>query len=166
MATSSQKSIDRNRRPRVHLKYDIEVGNATKTVELPFIVGVMADLSGKPADPLKPLGERNFVEIDQETFDKKLAEQKPRVAFQVPNTLSGKEGENLSVDITFSKLEDFSPAAVANKVEPLRKLMEARTNLDRLLTALDGKDSAVDRLNDLLNDKELMQAIQGNQGQK
>jgi type VI secretion system protein ImpB len=133
--------------------YEFEVSGVTKTAELSIILGVMADLSGKPADPLKPLGERNFVEIDQETFDKKLGEQKPRVAFQVPNTLSGKEGENLSMDITFSKLEDFSSAAVANKVKPLRRLMEARTNLDRLVTAWVGKDFAVDRLNDLLNNR-------------
>lgn len=160
MATSSQKSIDRNRTPRVHIKYDVEVGGATKAVELPFIVGVMADLSGKPADPLKPLGERKFVEIDQESFDQKLREVKPRAAFQVPNTLGGKEGENMGVDITFTKMEDFSPAAVAQKVEPLRKLFEARTNLDRLASALDGKDNAAERLAKLLSDKELMQAIQ------
>jgi len=153
----SQKFIERNRAPRVQIAYDIETFGAAQRVELPFIMGVMADLSGKPEDPLAPLGDRKFSEIDMDNFDDTLKAAKPRVAFQVPNTLT-KEG-NMSVAISFDKMEDFSPAAVARKVEPLRKLFEARQRLDNLLSYVDGKDDAEQLLADILDNKQLMQAI-------
>src|SRR5881397_1903896 len=122
---SSQKFIARNRAPRVQIEYDVELYGAEKKVELPFVMGVMADLSGKPAEALAPVADRKFLEIDIDNFDERLKASKPRVAFTVPNTLTG-EG-NLAVDITFKSMDDFSPAAVARNVEALNKLLEART---------------------------------------
>ena len=120
---SSQKFIARNRAPRVQIEYDVEVYGAEKTVQLPFVMGVFADLSGKPADPLAPVADRKFLEIDVDNFDERLKSMKPRVAVQVPNTLTG-EG-NMAVDITFESMDDFTPAAVARKVDSLNKLLEA-----------------------------------------
>jgi type VI secretion system protein ImpB len=154
---SSQKFIARNRVPRVQIEYDVELYGAQKKVELPFVVGVMADLSGKPADPLAPVQDRKFLEIDAESFDDRLKAMKPRVAFQVPNTLTG-EG-NMSVDITFESMEDFSPGAIARKVEPLRKLLEARTQLSSLLSYMDGKDGAEALIGKVLNDPELLKSL-------
>jgi type VI secretion system protein ImpB len=154
---SSQKFIQRNRAPRVQIEYDVELYGAQKKVELPFVMGVMADLSGKPADPLAPVQDRKFLEIDAENFDERLKAMKPRVAFQVPNTLTG-EG-SLNVDITFESMDDFSPAAIARKVEPLRKLLEARTQLSNLLSYMDGKDGAEDLIAKALNDPEVLKSL-------
>ena len=154
---SSQKFIGRNRAPRVQIEYDVEVYGAEKTIQLPFVAGVMAGLSGKPAEPLPPVAERKALEIDVDNFDERLKSMKPRVAFQVPNTLTG-EG-NLSVDITFESMEDFSPAAVARKVDALNKLLQARTQLDNLLTYMDGKSGAEDLVGKLLQDPALLQAL-------
>ncbi|MBU0755711.1 MAG: type VI secretion system contractile sheath small subunit, partial [Planctomycetes bacterium] len=139
---SSQKFIARNRAPRVQIEYDVELYGAEKKIQLPFVMGVLADLSGKPAEALPPVGERKALEIDVDNFDERLKSMKPRVAFQVPNTLTG-EG-NLSVDISFESMDDFSPAAVARKVDALNKLLEARTQLSNLLTYMDGKSGAED----------------------
>jgi type VI secretion system protein ImpB len=154
---SSQKFIARNRAPRVQIEYDLELYGAEKKVNLPFVMGVMADLSGKPADPLAPVADRKFLEIDVDNFDERLKSMKPRVAFQVPNTLTG-EG-NLPVDITFESMEDFSPAAIAKKIEPLAKLLEARTQLANLLTYMDGKGGAEQLLNKVLSDQELLKSL-------
>lgn len=154
---SSQKFIARNRAPRVQIEYDVELYGAQKKVELPFVVGVLADLSGKPADPLAPVQDRKFLDIDAENFDSRLKAMKPRVAFQVPNTLTGQG--NLSVDITFESMEDFSPAAIAAKVEPLRKLLEARTQLSNLLSYMDGKDNAEQLLAKALSDPDLLKSL-------
>src|SRR5258705_13246714 len=137
---SGQKFIARNRAPRVQIEYDVEIYGAQKKVELPFVMGVMADLSGKPADPLATVDDRKFLEIDVDNFDDRLKATKPRVAFQVPNTLTG-EG-NISVEMTFESMDDFSPAAVARKVDSLNKLLTTRTQLANLLTYMDGKDKA------------------------
>jgi len=154
---SSQKFIARNRAPRVQIEYDLELYGAQKKVNLPFVMGVMADLSGKPAEALPGVADRKFMEIDVDNFDERLKSCKPRVAFQVPNTLTG-EG-NLSVDVSFESMEDFSPAAVARKVEPLRKLLEARTQLANLLTYMDGKSGAEDLLGKVLQDPELLKSL-------
>jgi type VI secretion system protein ImpB len=156
-SASSQKFIQRNRAPRVQIEYDVELYGAQKKIELPFVVGVMADLSGKPADPLAPVQDRKFLEIDAETFDDRLKAMKPRVAFQVPNTLTG-EG-SMSVDITFESMDDFSPAAVARKVEPLRKLLEARQQLSSLLSYMDGKDGAEQLIAKMLSDPDLLKSL-------
>lgn len=152
-----QKFVGRNRAPRVQIEYDVEIGGAQKKVSIPFVMGVMSDLSGKPAEPLAPVSQRDFVEIDQESFDDTLKSMKPRVAFRVPNTLTG-EGE-MSVDLTFESLDDFSPAAVARKVDSLNKLLTARTQLKNLLTYMDGKDKAEERIKQLLGDENLMKAL-------
>ena len=154
---SSQKFIARNRSPRVQIEYDVEVGDSEKKVELPFVMGVMGDLSGKPAEALPGVADRKFLEIDVDNFDDRLKSCKPRVAFQVPNTLTG-EG-NMSVEMTFDSMEDFSPAAVARKVDSLNKLLTARTELSNLLTYMDGKDKAEDLVGKLLNDPELMKSL-------
>lgn len=156
-SASSQKFIARNRAPRVQIEYDVEVYGAQKKVELPFVMGVMADLSGKPADPLAPVDERKFLEIDVDNFDERLKATKPRVAFQVPNTLTG-EG-NIAVDLTFQSMDDFSPAAVAKKVESLNKLLTARNELSNLLTYMDGKSGTEDLIAKLLADPELMKSL-------
>ena len=158
MATgSSQKFIGRNRAPRVQIEYDVELYGAKKKVQLPFVMGVMADLSGKPAQPLAPVAERTFLEIDVDNFDDRLKAMKPRVAFNVPNTLTG-EG-NLSVDITFDSMDDFSPEAIARKVEPLKKLLDARTQLKDLLTYMDGKVGAEELISNVLKDPELLKSL-------
>ncbi len=154
---SSQKFIARNRAPRVQIEYDVEVYGSDKKIQLPFVMGVMADLSGKPAEALPAVADRKYLEIDVDNFDERLKSMKPRVAFQVPNTLTG-EG-NLNVDITFESMEDFSPAAVARKVEALSKLLETRTQLANLLTYMDGKSGAEDLIAKVLKDPTLLQAL-------
>jgi type VI secretion system protein ImpB len=154
---SSQKFIARNRAPRVQIEYDLEIGNAQKKVNLPFVMGVMADLSGKPAEALPELSKRDFLEIDVDNFDQRLKSMKPRVAFQVPNTITG-EG-NLSVDLTFESMDDFSPAAIARKVDSLNKLLEARTQLSNLLTYMDGKGGAENLIQKVLQDPTLLKAL-------
>lgn len=154
---SSQKFVARNRAPRVQIEYDVELYGAQKKVNLPFVAGVMADLSGKPAEPLAPVADRKFLEIDVDNFDERLKSMKPRVAFNVPNTLTG-EG-NMAVDVTFESMDDFSPAAVAKKVEPLRKLLEARTQLSNLLTYMDGKSGAEDLMSKVMSDPTVLKAL-------
>ncbi|MBX9609156.1 MAG: type VI secretion system contractile sheath small subunit [Gammaproteobacteria bacterium] len=154
---SSQKFISRNRAPRVQIEYDVELYGSSKKVQLPFVMGVMADLSGKPAEALPPVDKRKALEIDVDNFDDRLKAMKPRVAFRVPNTLTG-EGD-LSVDISFESMDDFSPAAVARNVEPLRKLLEARTQLSNLLTYMDGKSGAEELISKVLADPALLQAL-------
>jgi type VI secretion system protein ImpB len=154
---SSQKFIARNRAPRVQIEYDVELYGAEKKVELPFVMGVMADLSGKPAEALPNVADRKFLEIDVDNFDERLKSAKPRVAFQVPNTLTG-EG-NVNVEMTFESMDDFSPAAVARKVDSLNKLLTARTQLSNLLTYMDGKGGAEELVSKLLSDPALLQAV-------
>jgi type VI secretion system protein ImpB len=154
---SSQKFIARNRAPRVQIEYDVEVYGAQKKVQLPFVMGVMADLSGKPADPLAPVADRKFLEIDVDNFDNRLKAMKPRAAFRVPNTLTG-EGE-MSVDITFESMDDFSPAAVARKVDSLNRLLQAREHLSNLMTYMDGKTGAEELIAKVLADPSLLQAL-------
>ncbi|MBE0434852.1 MAG: type VI secretion system contractile sheath small subunit [Methylomicrobium sp.] len=157
MAESSQKFIARNRAPRVQIEYDVELYGAEKKVQLPFVMGVLADLSGKPADPLAPVADRKLLEIDVDNFDDRLKSMKPRVAFTVPNTLTG-EG-NLNVDLTFESMDDFSPAAVARKVDGLNKLLEARTQLANLVTYMDGKGSAEELIAKVMSDPTLLQSL-------
>ncbi len=154
---SSQKFIARNRAPRVQIEYDVELYGAKKKVELPFVMGVMAELSGKPKDALPDVGDRKFLDIDVDNFDERLKSCKPRVAFTVPNTLTG-EG-NLAVEMSFESMDDFSPAAVARKVDSLNKLLTARTQLKDLLTYMDGKEKAENLIGKLLQDPELLKSL-------
>jgi type VI secretion system protein ImpB len=156
-ASSSQKFIARNRAPRVQIAYDVELYGAEKKVEKPVLLGVVADLSGRPTEALPSVDERKFLEIDVDNFDERLKSAKPRVAFQVPNTLTG-EG-NLSIELNFETMDDFSPAAVARKVDSLNKLLTARTQLSNLMTYMDGKTGAEDLLKKLLDDPALMSAL-------
>ncbi|NJN63752.1 MAG: type VI secretion system contractile sheath small subunit [Acidobacteria bacterium] len=154
---SSQKFVGRNRAPRVQIEYDVELYGAEKKVQLPFVMGVLADLSGQPKDPLAPVADRQFLEVDVDNFDERLKSMKPRAAFRVPNTLTG-EGE-ISVDITFESMEDFSPAAVARKIGALNQLLEARTQLSNLVTYMDGKTGAEELVARVLQDPALMKAL-------
>jgi type VI secretion system protein ImpB len=155
--TSSQKFIARNRAPRVQIEYDVELYGAEKKVQLPFVMGVLADLSGKPAQPLAPVDDRKFLDIDVDNFDSRMKALKPRAAFQVPNTLTG-EG-NINVELTFESMDDFSPAAVARKVDALSKLLEAREQLSNLITYMDGKSGAEDLVSKLLSDPTLLRTL-------
>jgi type VI secretion system protein ImpB len=155
--SNSQKFIARNRAPRVQIEYDVEIYGSEKKIELPFVMGVLADLSGKPVEALPPVGERKFLDIDIDNFDERMKAIQPRVAFAVPNTLLG-EGQ-LMVDITFESIDDFSPAAVARKVEPLKALLEARTQLSNLQTYMDGKSGAESLINKLMQDPALMKSL-------
>lgn len=154
---SSQKFIARNRAPRVQIEYDVELYGAEKKVQVPFVMGVLSDLSGKPAEELPSIDERKALEIDVDNFDSRLKAMKPRVAFSVPNTLTD-EGE-LLVDVTFESMDDFSPAAVARKVGGLDKLLEARTQLANLATYMDGKAGAEKLITQALQDESLLQAL-------
>jgi type VI secretion system protein ImpB len=154
---SSQKFIARNRAPRVQIEYDLETYGSQKKIQLPFVMGVLSDLSGKPAEVLPPVADRKFLEIDVDNFDARLKAMKPRLAFQVPNTLTG-EG-NMSVELTFESLDDFSPTAVAGKVDALKKLLEARQQLSNLITYMDGKSGAEDLVGRLLKDSALLQTL-------
>src|SRR5690606_9346076 len=129
--TSSQKFISRNRAPRVQIEYEVELYGSEKKVQLPFVMGVMADLAGKPSEPLPVVAERSFLDVDIDNLDERMKAIKPRVSFNVPNTLTG-EGE-LAVEINFESMDDFSPDAVAGQVDALSKLLKARTELNNLL---------------------------------
>jgi type VI secretion system protein ImpB len=157
MATSAQKFIQRNRAPRVQIEYDVELYGAEKKVQLPFVMGVMSDLSGNPKDPLSPVADRKFVDISVDNFDDRLKAMKPRAAFQVPNTLTG-EG-NIAVDLSFESMDDFSPAAIARKVGALNQLLQARNQLANLVTYMDGRTGAEDLVANLLKDPALLQAL-------
>jgi len=154
---SSQKFIARNRAPRVQIEYDVELYGSEKKVHLPFVTGVLADLSGKQEEPLPPVAERNFQEFDIDNFDDRMKAIKPRAAFRVDNTLTG-DGQ-LNVDLTFESMDDFSPEAVARKVDSLSKLLDARTQLNNLVTYMDGKSGAEELIAKAINDPELMASL-------
>jgi type VI secretion system protein ImpB len=154
---SSQKFISRNRAPRVQIEYDVELYGAEKKIQLPFVMGVLADLSGNPAEPTPPVSERSFLEMSVDNFDDRLKAMKPRATMQVPNTLTG-EG-CLNIELRFESLDDFSPAAVARRVAPLARLLEARTQLANLVTYMDGKAGAEHLIARLLGDPELLKSL-------
>lgn len=155
--SNSQKFIARNRAPRVQIEYDVEIYGSEKKVELPFVMGVLADLSGKPLEPLPSVADRKLLDIDIDNFDERMKAMKPRVAFAVKNTLTG-EGQ-LMVDITFESLNDFSPDEIAKKVDSLSKLLDARTQLANLQTYMDGKAGAEELVMKLLKDKALLTTL-------
>jgi len=155
---SSQKFVGRNRPPRVQLEYDVELYGAEKKVAVPFVMGVMSDLSGKNGADLPPVAERKPLDINAENFDTRLKAMQPRVTYKVPNKLTS-EGGNIAVDMTFEGMDEFSPAEVAKKIEPLAKLLEARTNLANLVTYMDGKTGAEDLIAKVLNDPALLKSL-------
>ena len=151
---STQHKLDRVRKPRVQITYDVEIDGAMQLKELPFVVGVMGDFSGKPDQPLPQMKDRKFIEIDRDNFDRVLAGTKPRLAFRVDDKLSGKEGSQLNVELRFQNLEDFEPENVVKQVEPLRKLLETRDNLKNLLNKMEGNDKLVELLDDIVKNTE------------
>lgn len=155
--SSSQKFIARNRAPRVQIEYDVELYGSEKKVQLPFVMGVMSDLAGKSEVAQPGVADRKFLEIDIDNFDSRLKAMKPRAAFSVPNVLTG-EG-NMSVDLSFESMEEFSPGAIAAKVEPLKKLMDARNELSNLMTYMDGRPGAEELISDAMSNPELLKSL-------
>ncbi|WP_237386328.1 type VI secretion system contractile sheath small subunit [Xenorhabdus sp. Sc-CR9] len=157
MKSSGQKFIARNRPPRIQIEYDVELYGSEQRIQLPFVMGVMADLAGKPVEDLPEVGERNFMEIDVDNFDEHMKSIKPRVAFQVDNTLTG-DGK-LNVEMTFEQMDDFQPDAIARKVEPLANLLKARTQLTNLLSYMDGKNGAELLIAEILQNPALLKSL-------
>ncbi|MDC9595428.1 type VI secretion system contractile sheath small subunit [Xenorhabdus anantnagensis] len=157
MKSSGQKFIARNRPPRVQIEYDVELYGSEQKVQLPFVMGVMSDLAGKPLEALPEVSARNFMEIDIDNFDERMKSIQPRVAFQVENTLTN-DGE-LHIELAFKKMEDFQPDSIAKNVEPLAKLLEARTELANLLSYMDGKSGAEQLIADILQNPALLKSL-------
>jgi type VI secretion system protein ImpB len=155
---SLQHKLDRVRSPRVHITYDVEIGNAIEMKEIPFVVGVLADLSGKPEDPLPRLKDRKFIEIDRDNFNKVLEGMKPRLAFRVDNKLTN-DDTKLAVELRFKSLEDFHPERVAEQIDPVRKMVEARKRLSDLLNKLDGNDKLDELLQGVLANTESLEQL-------
>jgi len=155
---STQHKLDRVRSPRVHITYDVEIGDAIEMKELPFVMGVLADLSGKPDTPLPRLRDRKFVEIDRDNFNDVLKGMKPHLAFRVDNKLTD-DDTKLGVELRFQNLDDFSPERVAEQVEPLKKLMEVRQQLKGLLAKTDGNDRLAERLQEIISNTEKLQQL-------
>lgn len=155
---SMQHKLERVRAPRVRVTYDVETGGAVERKEIPFVVGVLSDLSGTPEQPLPKLKDRKFVEIDRDNFNRVMEGMKGRLAIRVDNTLCA-DGSLLGVDLRFESLDDFHPERIAQQVEPLRKLLEARRRLSDLLNRLDGNERLEDLLQDLLSGGDALKAI-------
>jgi len=159
MAESTQHKLLRVRPPRVKITYDVETGGAIERKELPFVIGVMADLSGKPAEPLPRLADRKFVAIDRDNFDEVMKSAAPRLALRVPNRLQPDAEDNLNVELTFEKFDDFAPEAVVKQSPALAKLFEARGRLRDLLTKLDGNDRLDALLAEVVENTERQDAL-------
>ena len=157
---SSQKFIARNRAPRVQIEYDVELYGAEKKVQLPFVMGVVSDLSGNAGKEQPPVADRKFLEVSVDNFDDRMKGVAPRVKMEVPNKLTG-DG-NMKVELGFEKLDDFSPAAIARQVPALQKLLEARSQLANLLTYMDGKTGAEELIAKVLHDKNLLETLAAN----
>ena len=162
---STQHKLDRVRPPRVHITYDVEVGGAIELKELPFVVGVLGDFSGKPEQPLGRLRDRKFVEIDRDNFDQVLAGMKPRLAYRVDNKLTDSETQ-MAVELKFNALEDFEPDQVVQQIEPLRKMVEARRRLSDLLSKMDGNDRLEELLQDVIKNSGAQQQLSAALGLK
>jgi type VI secretion system protein ImpB len=151
---STQHKLDRVRKPRVQITYDVEINGAMQLKELPFVVGVLGDFSGKPDQPLPPLKDRKFVQIDRDNFDSVLEAMNPRVAFRVDDKLSGTEGNQINVELRFKSMDDFSPENVARQVDPLRKLLDTRDKLKNLLNRMDGNDKLEELLSQIIGNSD------------
>lgn len=160
MPENTQHKLDRVRPPRVQITYDVETGGAIEKKELPLVVGILADLSGKPTVAPPPLKKRKFVDIDRDNFDGVMASAAPRLAFRVPNRLTADDSQ-LAVELNFSRMDDFDPVAVLQQVEPLRRLFEARQRLSDLIGKLDGNDDLDRLLRDVVTQTDQLQAIRG-----
>ena len=156
---SIQKKLDRVRPPRVQIKYEVEIGDALELKELPFVVGVLGDYSGKPDEQLPPVKDRRFVNIDRDNFNDVLREMKPRLAFRVEDKITGNQDQKLNVELRFNSIDDFSPENVVKQVEPLRKLAEKRHQLEMLKSKMDGNDKLASLLEQVLNSSDSQQAL-------
>ncbi|QDU73811.1 hypothetical protein Pan97_08110 [Bremerella volcania] len=163
MAESYQKRLNRVRKPRVHITYDVETGDAMEKKELPFVVGVMGDFSGNPAEKLEPLKERKFVQIDRDNIDDVMKRFRPELNLRVDNTLAD-DGSQMAVNLKFESMDDFSPASVAKQVEPLKKLLATRDNLRDLLTKIDRSDDLETLLEQVMNDADQLKKLAGELG--
>lgn len=163
MAESYQKRLNRVRKPRVHITYDVETGDAMEKKELPFVVGVMGDFSGNPAEKMEPLKDRKFVQIDRDNFDDVMKRFRPELNMRVDNTLAD-DGSQMAVNLKFESMDDFSPANVAKQVEPLRKLLATRDNLRDLLTKIDRSDDLETLLEQVMNDADQLKKLAGELG--
>ncbi len=155
---SLQHTLDRVRSPRVQITYDVEIGDAIQMKEIPFVVGVLADLSGKPDKPLPKLKDRKFVEIDRDNFNKVLEGMNPRIAYKVDNKLTD-DDTKIAVELRFKSMDDFHPENVAQQVTPIRKLVDARTKLTNLLSKLDGNDKLDELLQEVIASSDTLQKL-------
>lgn len=164
---SIHKKLEKVRPPRVHVAYDVEIGDAIESKELPFVMGVLADLSGQPTEPLARLKDRRFVEITPDNFDSVLESMKPHVSYSVENKLSeDSQAGQLKVDLNFKSLDDFDPEQVARQVKPLRELLELRTKLADLRGSLQGNEKLDDVLLDAVSNTEKMAKLRAELGLK
>jgi len=159
MAESTQHKLDRVRPPRVQITYDVEVGDAVQKKELPFIIGVLADLSGQPAQALPKVKDRKFVEIDRDNFNDVLASIGPRAVFRVDNKLAN-DGSKINIELKLSHMDDFNPTNIVKQIEPLRKLLEARARLNDLLGKLDGNDKLDELLQEVVANSDELKDLQ------
>lgn len=164
MAESTQHKLDRVRPPRVQITYDVHIGDAIEMKELPFVVGILSDLAGKPSQPLARLKDRKFVNLDKDNFDEVMAAIAPRLAMQVDNTLTEDADARLNVELNFKSLDDFNPISIVNQVEALRKLYEARQRLTDLLAKLDGNDALDALLQDIIGNVDGLNQLKATTG--
>lgn len=162
---SLQHTLDRVRSPRVQITYDVEIGDAIQMKEIPFVVGVLGDLSGKPDEPLPKLKDRKFIEIDRDNFDNVLAGMKPRLAYKVDNKLTN-DDTKIGVELRFKSLDDFNPERVAEQIAPVRKLVETRKRLSDLLNKLDGNDKLDELLQDVISNTDTLHKLGAEAGVK
>ena len=165
MAESLQHKLDRVRSPRVQITYDVEIGGAIQMKEIPFVVGVLGDFSGKPAEPLPKPKDRKFVEIDRDNFNNVLGGMNPRMAFRVDNKLT-EDNTKMAVELNFKSLDDFHPENVARQIDPLRKMMDARRKLSELLSKLDGNDKLDELLQTVITSTDSLQKLKEASGIK
>jgi type VI secretion system protein ImpB len=159
MPESSQKKLSRVRKPRVHIKTEVETGFGQEKKELPFVVGVMGDFSGDPTKKLDPLSKRKFVQIDRDNFNKVFKELHVGLEISVPNTMVEEEGKEMKVNLKFESMDDFEPAAVANQIEPLKKLLETRNQLRDLIAKVDRSEDLEGLLDDILSDQDKLKKL-------
>jgi type VI secretion system protein ImpB len=162
---STQKKLSRVRPPRVHITYDVEIGDAIQLKEIPFVVGVLSDLSGKPDEPLPAVRDRKFVEIDRDNFDTVMQGMKPRLAYRVDNKLANDDSK-LGVELRFKSMDDFHPEQVVNQIEPLRKLADARKKLSDLLSKMDGNDRLVELMDEVIKNTDALQKLSKEAGEE
>jgi len=162
---SLQHTLDRVRAPRVQITYDVEIGDSIEMKEIPFVVGVLGDFSGKPEEPLPKLKDRKFTEIDRDNFNKVLEGMKPRLAYKVDNKLTNDDSK-IAVELKFKSLDDFTPERVTEQIDPLKKLVETRKKLSELLNKLDGNDNLNELLQDVISSTDALQKLSADAGMK